>query len=151
MVKSKVKWVHKLSFQGESQGHKVMLDATKEVGGQDLGMTPKEMVLVGLCGCTGMDVVSLIEKKFKHPLQACNVSAEAETSKSGHPIVFTKIEVNFHILGEVPSESVVKAVTLSMSQYCSVTAMMSKVCPVTYKIFLNSSEIYTGEAKFTVS
>lgn len=147
-MQSKIHWVSKLLYQGESRDHRVLMDAKKESGGQDLGMTPKEMVLTGLCGCTGMDVISLLTSKFKLPVTLCEVAAQATPSEGGHPVVWTKIELEFIINGEIPNEQAIKAVELSMTRYCGVSAMLSKACPIVYTINLNGTIITTGEAKF---
>ncbi|MEY4617156.1 MAG: hypothetical protein RJB66_2116 [Pseudomonadota bacterium] len=147
-MQSKIRWVSKLLYQGESRDHRVLMDAKKDSGGQDLGMTPKELVLTGLCGCTGMDVISLLTSKFKLPVTLCEVEANATPSEGGHPVVWTKIELNFLINGEIPEEQARKAVELSMTRYCGVSAMLSKACPILYNIHLNGQIIASGEAKF---
>lgn len=143
-----IHWQGKLSYQGESRDYKVMMDAKKESGGQDKGMTPKEMVLVGLCGCTGMDVISLLTSKYKLNVTACDVSVEATSSEGGHPVVWTHLQLSFDINGEVPAEKALQAVELSMTKYCGVSAMLSKACPIQYNVNLNGQEVGTGQAKF---
>lgn len=147
-MQSKIRWVSKLLYQGEVRGHRVLLDAKKESGGQDLAMNPKEMVLTGLCGCTGMDVISLLTSKFKLAVTTCDVSVDAETSSGAHPIVWTKLHLLFELGGDIPQEQALKAVELSMTKYCGVSAMLAKACPITYTIQLNGSAIGEGEAKF---
>lgn len=150
-MSSKIKWASKLIYQGEVRGHRVLMDAKKESGGMDLAMNPKEMVLTGLCGCTGMDVISLLTSKFKLAVTSCEVSVEAQTSSGQHPIVWTQLHLLFDIAGEIPLEQATKAVELSMTKYCGVSAMLSKACPITYTINLNGSEIGHGTAQFTPS
>ena len=145
---SKINWISKLAYQGETRGHRVLMDAKKESGGQDLGMSPKEMVLTGLCGCSGMDVISLLTSTFKLPVTHCEVQANATSSEGGHPVVWTQIDLNFIINGEVPNEQAIKAVELSMTRYCGVSAMLSKACPINYQITLNGNTISHGVAQF---
>ncbi len=147
-MQSKIRWISKLAYQGESRGHRVIMDAKKESGGQDLGMSPKEMVLTGLCGCSGMDVISLLTSKFKLSVTLCEVHADATSSEGGHPVVWTQIHLKFIIQGEVPNEQAIKAVELSMTRYCGVSAMLSKACPINYTIELNSQPIHSGTAHF---
>ncbi len=143
---AKIQWVSKLSYQGESRGHHVMMDA--KGGTPELGMTPKELVLAGLCGCSGMDVISLLTSKYKLPVRHCEVSATSTSTEGGHPVVWSKIELEFNIQGEVPEDKALQAVTLSMTKYCGVSAMLSKACPITFNVNLNGVNIGSGAAKF---
>jgi putative redox protein len=143
-----IRWVSKLAFQGTSRGHHLMMDAKKESGGQDIGMSPKEMVLNGLCGCSGMDVISLLTSKFKLPVSHFEVKASAISSQGGHPVVWTEVKLEFIINGEVPVDQALKAVELSMTRYCGVSAMLSKACPIHYEVILNGDSVGTGEARF---
>lgn len=145
---SKIHWVSKLVYQGDVRNHRVLMDAKKESGGQDLGMSPKELVLTGLCGCSGMDVISLLTSKFKLPVTQCEVHADATSSEGGHPVVWTQIDLEFIISGEIPKEQAIKAVELSMTRYCGVSAMLSKACPINYVINLNGENVGTGKATF---
>lgn len=147
-MQSKIKWISKLTYQGEVRNHRVLMDAKKESGGQDLGMSPKEMVLTGLCGCSGMDVISLLTSKFKLPVTSCEVHVDANSSEGGHPVVWTKLDLTFEITGEVPKEQALKAVELSMTRYCGVSAMLSKACPIHYVVILNGASVGEGHAQF---
>lgn len=143
-----IEWFGKLSFRGQSRQFNVTTDAKKESGGQELGMTPKEMVLVGLCGCSGMDVISLLTSKYKLNVEQFHVSVEAESSTGGHPVVWTHLQLNFDVKGEVPEEKMKQAVELSMTKYCGVSAMLSKACPIEYTMILNGQNIGSGQAHF---
>jgi putative redox protein len=147
-MESKIRWVSKLIYQGDARGHKVMLDAKKDSGGQDIGMSPKELVLTGLCGCSGMDVISLLTSKFKLPVTHCEVHANATSSEGSYPVVWTQIDLDFQISGDVSSGQAIKAVELSMTRYCGVSAMLSKACPINYKVTLNGQIAGEGKAQF---
>lgn len=148
MMQAKTRWVGKMAYQADSRGHRAVLDAKKEFGGMDIGMSPKEMVLNGLCGCSGMDVISLLTGKFKLPVTALEISADAESTTSGHPVVWTKVDLSFEVSGDLPADQVIKAVDLSMTKYCGVSAMLVKAVPIQYKVLLNGEQIHTGIAKF---
>jgi len=145
---SSIQWVSKLSYQGESRGHRVMMDAKKDLNKQELGMTPKELVLTGLCGCSGMDVISLLTSKFKLPVTQCEISATATSSESGHPIVWTQIDMEFNLKGDFPESQALQAVELSMTRFCGVSAMLSKACPIHYTVKMNEIVVGTGAAHF---
>lgn len=141
-------WKDGLHFEAITRDHHMFMDAKKDSGGKNRGPNPKEFVLMGLCGCTGMDVMSLV-KKFQLPIDSFVINAEAPMTQSGHPVVFEKILIIYEAKGtKVDKELLIKAVHLSMTKYCGVTAMLSKACPVEYKVRLNDEEIHTDIAKF---
>jgi putative redox protein len=146
-LQANVEWKDQLKFMVQVRSHSQIMDAKKESGGTDQGPNPKEYFLAGLCGCTAMDVVSLM-KKYKLDFASCNVSAEAETTKE-HPMVFSSVLVTFDIVGmDLDLELVKKAVTLSMTKYCGVSAMLSKAVPVKYEVVVNTESVLEGFAKF---
>lgn len=147
-LESKIKWVSKLVYQSDCRNHRILMDAKKDSGGTDLGMNPKELVLTGLCGCTGMDVISLLTSKFKLNVTSFEVSAEATPSTGTHPITWTQIHIIFKLAGDISTDQAIKATELSMTRYCGVSAMLSKACPITYDIDLNGQKVFSGEAKF---
>ena len=96
------------------------------------GPTPMECVLMSLCGCTAVDVVSILTKK-REPFTALTVSANAE--KAPHPpSVFTRIELVYRVTGEVSRKAMEDAVHLSKDKYCSVSAMLAKTAEIHYTI-----------------
>ncbi len=145
---TEIHFIQNLSFEVETRTHHQFMDATKDFGGLDKGPNPKEFLLAGLCGCTGMDVVSLL-KKFKIQFEKFNVKASTELSKE-HPIVFTEVHVYFNLIAPESTdfELYKKAVTLSMTKYCGVSAMLSKAVPIHYHIALNSIELQIGISTF---
>lgn len=132
----KVKYVDGLQFIGESDsGHAVVMDGDREVGGNDTGMRPMELLLVSLAGCSGMDVVSILKKK-KQPVAGFEINVTGEKAKD-HPKKYTGIEIEYIIKGKGISEEAVKrAVELSMDKYCSVKATIEGVAKMkwSYKI-----------------
>lgn len=131
-MKVRIKWVQDALFLGESgSGHAVVMDGPPENGGQNLGVRPMEMLLLGMGGCTAFDVV-LILKKQRQPVSDCVVHIEAERATTV-PKVFTHIHVHFVVTGKGLSEKQVKrAVTLSAEKYCSASIMLSKAVEITH-------------------
>ncbi|MEK2688511.1 OsmC family protein [Bdellovibrio sp. GT3] len=147
-METKTRWTGGLGFEAESRGLKFMMDSRAEAGGQNLGPTPKEALLASICACSGMDVVSIL-KKMRLDLQSCDVDAQTETTDS-HPAIFTLVRAQYMIKGSnIKPEQVIKAVNLSMTKYCGVTAMVCPTSPVQYEIFLNGEKIHDGKADFT--
>ncbi|MBO1923204.1 OsmC family protein [Thiomicrorhabdus sp. 6S3-12] len=106
-----------------STGHTVRMDAAPEVGGENTGPRPMEMVLMGLGGCTGIDVVMMLQKMSQ---DIKDVQIEIESERSAEvPKVFTKIHVHFKVYGtELNDKKVQRAVDLSAEKYCSVSKML---------------------------
>ena len=131
-MKARVKWVEQSMFVAESgSGHCVVLDGPPEAGGQNLGVRPMEMVLLGLGGCTAFDVVDILRKK-REAVSGCEVLINAERADTV-PKVFTKIHLHYIVSGKgVKAESVQRAVELSAEKYCSVSMMLNKTAELTH-------------------
>lgn len=132
MLQAKVKWTGGLQFVGESgSGHAIVMDADEEFGGHNSGARPTELVLIGLGGCSGMDVASILRKKREH-VTGVEVNVKGEKSED-HPKRFTNIEMEYVVKGKnLSEEAVKKAIDLSFTKYCSVKATLEGVAKVTY-------------------
>ena len=125
---AKAEWQHDQVYAATSDsGHTLILDSDRLEG-----PTPTECVLMGLCGCTSVDVISILTKK-REPFTGLTVSASAEKAKEP-PTVFTKIELVYRVTGAVNHKSMEDAVRLSKEKYCSVSAMLEKTAKITYTI-----------------
>ncbi|MEZ4813996.1 MAG: OsmC family protein [Bdellovibrionota bacterium] len=144
-IKLQVKWTEKMKLQAQAAENQITMDAHPPFG-QGSAMTPKELVVAGLCGCTGMDVLALL-KKHKQNFTSFNIEANVPTGE-GHPVVFSSAELVFKIEGEVDPLVAVESVKLSQTKYCGVSAMLSKSFPITYKVLVNDTEVGSGEASF---
>jgi putative redox protein len=102
------------------------------------GPSPMEAVLMALCGCTSVDVVSILQKK-RQPLTGLRVSAQAKRAESA-PQVFTRILLTYAISGQVSRKAAEDAVALSMNKYCSVSRMLEKAALVEYEIVYPDGE-----------
>ena len=121
-------WKEKRIFNAVADSdHAIVVDGDKAKGN-----SPVELVLIGLCGCTGYDVVSILEKK-REPLTSLEVRAEAERAKEP-PSVFTQIKLIYRIGGKVSRKAAEDAVRLSKEKYCSVSAMLEKTAKITFEI-----------------
>ena len=121
-------WVEKQRFVATAgSNHSIVLD-----GDRVTGNSPAELVLLGLCGCTGYDVVSILGKK-REPFTSVEVRAEAERSATP-PTVYTDIRLVYRVGGKVSHKAVEDAVKLSEEKYCSVAAMLHKTAKISYTI-----------------
>jgi putative redox protein len=134
--KAIVKQVQGITFIGKTDSnHWITMDGPEHVGGSNAGIRPKELLLIALGGCTGSDVASILGKK-KVKLDGFEMNINADVSDE-HPQVFTKINLEYVFYGKnVPVKDVERAIELSLTKYCAVTAMLRKAMPVehTYRI-----------------
>ncbi|MBL7086163.1 MAG: OsmC family protein [Candidatus Cloacimonetes bacterium] len=129
-MNAKVRYIDNLQFSAVSDSnHSIIIDADKKLS-LDQGTRPKELLLMGLIGCTAMYVVSLL-KKMRVEFKDFSVSAEAELSDK-YPKVFTSIHINYNISGNFDEEKFKKAINLSHNHYCEITAMLRKTVLITH-------------------
>lgn len=145
-MNTKVIWTEAMQFDTVSGEHHVAIDAKSPIG-KGKGFTPKELVLAGIAGCTAMDVMALLHKT-KQDVQTFEVECTAVPSSNGHPVTFQQVNLTYKLSGKVDSPKVLEAVTLSQTQYCGVSAMISKSVPIEYIVILNDETIGTGKATF---
>lgn len=133
-MKAKVTWNGKISFTGISDtGYTLPLDSAISVGGDDSGFRPTELIAIGLVGCTGMDVISILQKKRQ---QVTKFEVVANVQKADeHPKVFTNIEIEYIITGkDIDPTAVERAVQLSEERYCPSIAMLRKAAQISNRI-----------------
>jgi len=135
-MKVTTSWVQTLAFDVTADtGQTVRIDTTVENGGSGTGMNPKKMLLGSLCGCSGIDVVDILNK-MKAPFTKLEIEASAEQTDD-HPKVFKFIDMVYR--SDISADNIDKlnrAVSLSHEKYCGISAMLGKHCPINYKIEL---------------
>ena len=127
-----VNWVHGMLMVGKSNsGHSITMDGPPEIGGENLGVRPMEMLLLGVAGCTMIDVVTTL-KKMRQDLSHCETKVNAERADE-HPKVFTEIHIQFIVKGkDLDSKKVEKAIKLSAEKYCSASIMLGETASITH-------------------
>jgi putative redox protein len=126
-------WVEKMQFDSNIGGHHIILDAAPEVGGEDKGPRPKELMLASLAGCTGMDVISILNK-MKVNVENFSIDIEAEVTEE-HPKHYTSMHIIYKFKGkDLDYDKLKKAVDLSQDKYCGVSAVYRKAMQLTYEI-----------------
>jgi putative redox protein len=121
MTNAQVTWVQDMQFVGMGDtGHAVVMDSSKEGGGYGSASGPMEVLLIGLLGCTAMDVISIL-RKMRQPVQGLKVFAKGERA-SEHPKKYTHIQLEYVAYGEVDPASLARAVELSEVRYCGAMA-----------------------------
>ena len=129
-MKASVIWQGGMEFQGSADsGHTITLDAAPDVGGQDHGSRPMELMALSLAGCTAMDVISILSKK-RQQITSFEVQTLAQRS-ADHPKVFTALELRYIIRGKnIDPAAVERAVQLSEDKYCPAQAMLRQIAPI---------------------
>ena len=129
-----ITWQKGMSFKGSADsGFSVDLGTSTQFGGDDDGFRPLELMLISLGGCTGMDVISILQKK-RQEVTGFEVKVHAERA-ADHPKVFTSITVEYVLNGNnLDSEAVDRAVELSSTKYCPAQAMLVQAVPITHKV-----------------
>ncbi len=136
MPKATVTLVNGMQFTGVADtGHEVIMDAPPSVGGRGIGSKPMELLLMGLGGCTGMDVISIMRKK-KQVVTGFEINVFGEQAED-HPNRYTSLQIEYIIKGKDISEDAVKrSIQLSLDRYCSVAATLGAGAEIehSYKI-----------------
>ncbi|MBT9537158.1 MAG: OsmC family protein [Nitrospirae bacterium] len=132
MSEAKVTYVDGLQFvAAATSGHAIVMDGDIEVGGRDTGPRPMEMLLMGIGGCSGMDVASILKKK-KQEIKGLEINVKGQKA-GNYPKKFTDINLEFVVRGKnIADDAVKRAVELSMEKYCSVKATLEGSAKITY-------------------
>lgn len=145
-MKTVLNWKEGMLFNAQTGDHSVLTDAKTPIG-KDQGMTPKELVAVGLGGCTAMDVIALM-KKHKQTVTDFKIDIDVEPLTTKHPHVFAKAELTFHLNGQIDPNIALESVKLSQTKFCGVSAMLSKAFPIHYSVIVNGEHAGSGKATF---
>jgi putative redox protein len=126
MLNATVKWLDGAAFVGEAgSGHAIVMDGPPDHGGRNIGLRPMEVLLIGMGGCSSVDVIGILQKARQDVID-CVTHIEAERADAV-PAVFTRIHLRFVVTGRGLKEAHVKrAVELSADKYCSASIMLSK-------------------------
>jgi putative redox protein len=135
----KTDWVGRLAFDSHIKDQQVRID-TREPQGFGSGPNPKPLMLSALAGCTGMDVVALLQK-MRVEIDSLSMDIEADLTEE-HPQVYEHIRMVYYVKGPelaAKKDKVEKAISLSQERYCGVTAMMKKICPIDFRVEIENS------------
>ncbi|MBI5218348.1 MAG: OsmC family protein [Bacteroidia bacterium] len=131
--KIEISWIDTMAFETHIDGHTLYLDAAAEFGGKDMGPMPKNLMMVSLAGCSGMDVASLL-KKMEIAVEEFKVSVDGDLTEE-HPKHFYKMHMIYQFKGNnLPLDKLEHAVKLSQEKYCGVAAVLKKALELTWEI-----------------
>ncbi len=122
-----------------NSNHWVTMDGGPNTSGSEAASTPKELLLFALGGCTAMDVIPILKKK-RVPVESVEINVTGNTREE-HPQVFTNLHIEYIIYGEnINPADVERAIELSTTKYCSVSAMLSKATKITHSYIIKPSK-----------
>lgn len=124
-------------------GNTLHIDASPVIGGGGNGARPMELLIMGLGGCSAIDIISIL-KKARQPLEDIQVEINAEREQGKEPALFTTIQAHYVLTGDVQDSHVKRAVDLSLEKYCSVARVLEKSATITW-----SYEIKAGNTALT--
>jgi putative redox protein len=121
-------------------GHKVLLDNKSKKIGEVQGVSPMELLLIGLAGCSSIDIIAILNKQKIEPT---DLQMEVEGMREPHqiPSLFQTIKVNVMMDGDIPPEKAKRAVSLSFDKYCSVAKTLEYSATIKYAIVLNGEKL----------
>ena len=148
-MNAKVDWKGRMSFTGSADsGFEVPLGSSPDVGGDNDGFRPMELMAISLAGCTAMDVISILKKK-RQEISDFQVKVETERADQ-HPKVFTSAVIEYHVAGkDIAENAVTRAMELSAGAYCPAQAMLGKIIPITLKYYIYEGEKFS-DAKLVI-
>ena len=121
-------------------GHKVLLDNKSKKEGKVEGVSPMELLLMALAGCSSIDIIAILNKQKINPKDV-KMDVEGDRIPGLVPSLFNKIKVNVRLEGEISPDKAKRAVSLSFNKYCSVAKTIEYSTPIKYSVFLNGDEI----------
>ncbi len=122
------------------RGHIVDIDNRSEFGGDDLGASPMELILMAVAGCSSIDVISIL-KKQRQEITSFKVEVEGDRVQIEEAKPFKEITVVFLLEGKIDAEKAIRAIELSFDKYCSVSKTLEPTATIKYKVILNDIEL----------
>jgi putative redox protein len=121
----------------DENGHTVRMDSSPESGGWDFGVRPMQMLLMGLGGCSAIDVITIL-KKQRQEVKEYKMIINGDREKGKEPSLWKDISIEFHLYGDIDEDKANKAVELSINKYCSVAATLGKAgAEINWKVFIH--------------
>ena len=125
----------------DTLGHTVHMDSSPESGGLNFGVRPMQMLLMGLGGCSGIDIISIL-KKQRQTVEGFDMTIDGEREKGKEPTLWETVHIVFQLKGDIDPDKAYKACELSMDKYCSVAATLREArCKITWEVTVNDQSV----------
>ncbi len=139
-----VRWKEKMQFEASNDSNDAIADidiSDPALEGEGKGQSPKQMFLQALAGCTGMDVIYILKRMHVNLPTKFWMEVHGETAETD-PKVFTKIELFYHLNGPMEEDKLLRAIEMSQKTYCSLGAMVKRICDYSYEVHCNGKKIF---------
>jgi len=124
----------------DENNHTVRMDSSPESGGQNFGVRPMQMLLMGIGGCSAIDVLAIL-KKQRQEVKDYKMVINGEREHGKEPSLWNKVDLEFHLYGDIDKDKAAKAVELSLTKYCSVSATLEKAgAKINWKVFVHPEQ-----------
>lgn len=144
-MKIETSWHGKMRFEATNGEHVTVMDAPPPFG-EGKALSPKQLLLASICGCTGVDVAARM-RKHRQDVKSLRILADAP-KREGKPSTFDSVTLDFYFEGVVEASIAIDAVVASQTEECGVSAMVAAHCPIHYRVHLNGDLIKEGTASF---
>jgi putative redox protein len=142
MATIKLSRVHgDFGFEATDQNnHTIRMDSSPESGGQDFGVRPMQMLLMGIGGCSAIDVLAIL-KKQRQEVKDYKMVIKGDREQGKEPSLWKDVDLEFHLYGDIDKDKAEKAVELSINKYCSVAATLEKAgAKISWKVFVHPAQ-----------
>ena len=142
MINIEINRVHgEFGFEAtDAYGHAVQIDTSPETGGTNFGVRPMQLLLMGLGGCSGIDIISIL-KKQRQEVTSFQTKIEGERETGADPSLWTNVRIIFELKGSIDPEKAKRACQLSLEKYCSVAETLRRAgCQFNWEVRVNSTE-----------
>ena len=121
----------------DENNHTVRMDSSPDSGGQNFGVRPMQMLLMGVGGCSAIDLISIL-KKQRQDVKDCKITINGEREAGKIPSLWENIDIEFHLYGVIDVDKANKAAELSIGKYCSASATLEKAgAKINWKVFVH--------------
>jgi len=124
----------------DENNHSVRMDSSPESGGQNFGVRPMQMLLMGIGGCSAIDVLAIL-KKQRQEVKDYKMVISGERDHGKEPSLWNEVSLEFHLYGNIDKNKAEKAVELSINKYCSVSATLEKAgAKINWKVYIHPAQ-----------
>ncbi|MCC8407934.1 OsmC family protein [Mucilaginibacter sp. UR6-1] len=124
----------------DENGHTVCMDTSPESGGDNFGVRPMQMLLMGIGGCSAIDVISIL-KKQRQDVKDYKMVINGNREAGKEPSLWQNVDIEFHLYGTIDADKAQRAADLSINKYCSVAATLEKAgAAITWQVFIHPAE-----------
>ena len=123
-----------------SDGKSVLLDNKSKSFGEIQGISPMELLLMGIAGCSSIDIIAILDKQKINPI-SLKMNVKGHRHENQVPALFYQIDINIYLEGSFSPEKAKRAAKLSFEKYCSVSKTLESTAKINHKVYLNGSEV----------